>query len=469
MEPRAVSIDDESLRTLQSAGLVNNVIRRVVQGYGTWYYSWSGKQFAKIVPTLKEYGYHKRNAFRQQILVEQLRDGLGRFNDCTIWFEHSLESFSESDNQLTLELTSKGSKRTINCNWLVACDGGRSEVREKLNIKLGGSTYNAKWLIVDLIDRIHPLRHTKTFCNPWRPAVRLPGPEGTLRYEFMLHKNEVGVVDTDEAFARNCIRKFEPLDADLKIVRQVAYGFHARVAEKWRVGRVFLAGDAAHLTPPFAGQGMNSGVRDATNLAWKLAAVYHNHLPETLLDSYEEERLPHAWDLIKMAIQIGRFMQPSSLMDAILTQTTLKILCFAKPAREYILQLKFKPKPRFKAGFFQLHTYTRAYMPPGQLFPQPSIEMPGGERVLLDFVLGNGFSILKLRTAKKLDVTSLSNLGDFEIKEIQVITAQEDFMLVDTHDPVVRDYEQIIEKILLGAKAKAVVLRPDRYIYGYIA
>ena len=116
-------------------------------------------------------------------------------------------------------------------------------------------------------------RHTRTFCDPVRPAIRLPGPEATVRYEFMLKPGEDAEAVLDERQVREWIRMREPSDADITILRKVVYTFHARVASRWRAGRVLLAGDAAHLTPPFAGQGMNSGVRDAANLAWKLAEV----------------------------------------------------------------------------------------------------------------------------------------------------------------------------------------------------
>ncbi len=103
---------------------------------------------------------------------------------------------------------------------------------------------------------------------------------------------------------------------EAEVVRQVIYTFHARVADRWSKGRVFLAGDAAHLTPPFAGQGMNSGLRDANNLAWKLAAVVRGELGPHLLDTYEVERRDHVWAMIEMALRMGRVMAPRSKAEA---------------------------------------------------------------------------------------------------------------------------------------------------------
>jgi 3-(3-hydroxy-phenyl)propionate hydroxylase len=369
-EPRAVTIDDESLRTVQATGLIAEVLPHVVQGYGVHYYSWRGKEFARIEPHAMEHGFPKRNAFRQQVLVGQLRDGLQRFAGSAIWFGHELVKFrdeGDAGEAVHLELRHEGETRHISCNWLVACDGGRSGVREQLGISLTGSTYDEKWLIVDLLERTSAFRHTRTYCDPVRPAIRLPGPDGTLRYEFMLHEGEDPDEMLDEARVRSWIHAREPADAQLPITRKVVYAFHARVAGQWKSGRVFLAGDAAHLTPPFAGQGMNSGVRDAANLAWKLAAVVQGRLPASLLESYEQERKPHAWSLIQMAVRIGTFMQPKSALAAMLTQGALKLFSVLPPVRDYVLQLRFKPKPRFFEGFFVPGRRRRAkrWFPPG--------------------------------------------------------------------------------------------------------
>ena len=372
-EARAVTIDDESLRTVQACGLIGEVLPQVVQGYGVHYYSWRGVEFARIEPSVMEHGFPKRNAFRQQVLVGQLRDGLQRFDDAAIWFGHEMVSFNDDGQAVHLALEHDGVAKNISCNWLVACDGGRSGVREHLGIKLTGSSYDEKWLIVDLLDRTSAFRHTRTYCDPVRPAIRLPGPDGTLRYEFMLHDGEDPDEMLDETRVRSWIHSREPADATLEIARKVVYAFHARVAERWKSGRVLLAGDAAHLTPPFAGQGMNSGVRDAANLAWKLAAVEHGTLSASLLETYELERKPHAWSLIQMAVKIGTSMQPKSALSARLTQGALKVSSIYPPVRDYVQQLKFKPKPRFFQGFFAAGEAASALVPAGQLLPQPMV------------------------------------------------------------------------------------------------
>lgn len=467
-EPRAVSIDDESLRTAQSAGLIDEILPSIVQGYGVHYFSWSGREFARIEPQSTEYGYPKRNAFRQAVLAAQLCEGLDRFAHVEKRFRHELRRFEQVGDKVVLEIDHAGTPVTLSCDWLVACDGGRSGVREQLGIPLSGDTFAEKWLIVDLLDRKTPFRHTRTYCDPVRPAIRLPGPQGTVRYEFMLKEGETAEYVLDEARLRGWIREREPLDEGLPIARKVVYTFHARLAERWREGRVLLAGDAAHLTPPFAGQGMNSGLRDATNLAWKLHAVVQGRCGPALLDTYEMERKPHAWALIEMAIRIGRYMQPKSRLEAMAAQWALKLCSLYPPARDYVLQLKFKPKPRFGEGFFVPCQAPDTAIKAGQLLPQPRVEWPGGQRRLLDEVLGPGFACLS-RAGQPPDPELESWMAGMDVRRIELVAAEDDFPWPEAPERlVVRDCEGVLTRVMAEAGAQAMLVRPDRYVLAFL-
>ena len=205
------------------------------------------------------------------------------------WFQTEVIAVEQNADHVSLRLRRvDGSETTVTCDYLAACDGGRSFVRETLGIPLAGSTFRERWLIIDLEDTKFSGPDTVVFCDPKRPAIALPGPNKTRRFEFMLFEGETDEVVTSPEFVRRLLEQHSD-DADCPIRRKVAYTFHARIADRWREGRIFLAGDAAHLTPPFAGQGMNSGVRDAHNLAWKLAAVVQGRLGPKLLDTYERE------------------------------------------------------------------------------------------------------------------------------------------------------------------------------------
>ncbi|WP_097200992.1 bifunctional 3-(3-hydroxy-phenyl)propionate/3-hydroxycinnamic acid hydroxylase [Variovorax sp. YR752] len=460
-EPRAVTLDDESLRTMQGAGLIDAVARDVVLGYGVQYFDWRGKPFASIQPTRQEYGYPKRNAFRQPMLVKALFEGLARFPNVEVRFGHELLCIEQDADEARCQLDHEGGPSVLAARWVAACDGGRSKVRDLLKITLDGKTYPERWLIVDLAERTLALRHTSTYCDPRRPAIRLPGPRGSLRYEFMLRDSDHDEDVLNEQTFRQWIRERVAQDAELPLVRKAIYGFHARVATRWKAGRVLLAGDAAHLTPPFAGQGLNSGIRDATNLAWKLAAVVRWGALPAVLDTYELERRPHAAALIRMALRIGAFMQPKTVPGAWLAQSALRLACLIPACRDYILQLRFKPKPQLQQGAFR----PTAAHPRSELIPQPDVELQTGEIVHLDSVLGEGFAVLGWDTpAFRAQAASLLPDGA-PGRVVAMLRADEDFLPapIDAAIVAVRDRGRELEKTLARHDAVAWVIRPDRY------
>ena len=334
-EPRAVSIDDESLRTMQAIGVVDEVVSRIVLGYGSDYFSARGSCFLWVRPTAKEFGYPRRNAFRQPVFEQQLwdffREHAVRATCSEAWFSTELIDFRQSPDSVNLVLRrADGSLAEIAAAYLVACDGGRSFVREKLGIKLSGSTFRERWLILDLEETRDATRDTKVFCDPARPCLSLPGPGRTRRFEFMLHEGEDEPEVTSAEFTRKLLAPHGEENTPLR--RSRVYTFHARMADRWRDGRIFLVGDAAHLSPPFAGQGMNSGIRDAHNLAWKLAAVIQGRLGARLLETYEQERRGHAEEMIQLALRMGKVMMPRSRWNAFALQAAFRALSLVPPA-----------------------------------------------------------------------------------------------------------------------------------------
>ncbi len=462
-EPRAVSIDDESLRTMQAAGIADEVFAQTVAGYGSHYFTADGVCFAKVEPTGQPYGFPRRNAFRQPILERQLREALPRFSYVAAAFGHELLSFEQDGHGVALSVRKPdGSVVGITCDYLIGCDGASSGVRKALGIALGGSTFAERWLIVDLEKSPTSSRHTVVFCNVARPCIALPGPNQTRRYEFYLHPHE-----RDEDFLKSDTVQHLMATHDAapgsRVVRQVIYTFHARIAERWSNGRVFLAGDAAHLTPPFAGQGMNSGLRDANNLAWKLAAVVRGELGPRLLDSYEVERRDHVGSMIEMALRLGRIMAPRSRVEAFVVQNGLRLLGLYPPARDYFAQMKFKPSPRFTNGFLLPDGGSARATLVGRLFPQPNVVLDDGTGIALDDALGRGFSILLRGVPDDAEKLGLSEIDFGNIRPNGFIVAPRDD---SSHAPqgvtVLRESdEQDWSRIPAG---HVFVLRPDRYV-----
>lgn len=470
-EPRAVSIDDESLRTMQAIGVVDTVLSRVVLGYGSDYFSPRGSCFLRVRPTAKEYGYPRRNAFRQPIFERQLREFFcAQANIKTrseAWFSTELVDFRQSAESVDLILRrADGSLAQVAAQYVAAADGGRSFVREKLGIKMSGSTFHERWLILDLEETRDLTRDTKVFCNPARPGLSLPGPDRTRRFEFMLHDGETEPEVTSTDFTRGLLiphgEEFTP------IRRSRVYTFHARMADRWREGRIFLIGDAAHLTPPFAGQGMNSGIRDAHNLAWKLAAVLQGRLGPRLLETYEQERHKHAWEMILLAMRMGKVMMPRSYWSAFALQAAFRLLGFVPPARAYFAEMKYKPKPRFEEGFLVRADKNRGGRLVGRLFPQPEVR-GAGRTALLDEFLGDNFAIVSLpqTPVSVFDRLPLDLWSKLKIQRLALRAAGDNSPapegVISVHD-VRGEFSQGVNDLPPGV----ALIRPDRYAAAYL-
>jgi 3-(3-hydroxy-phenyl)propionate hydroxylase len=455
-EPRAVSIDDESLRTMQTVGLVETVMSETVTGYGAHYFSPRGRCFAKVQPTEEPFGFPRRNAFRQPVLEAQLREALARFPHVTAAFEHELIDFEQDASDVRLRVRHAAGEHEIACNYLIACDGASSPVRRKLGIEMSGSTFRERWLIVDLENSPVSSPHTKVFCNPKRPCIALPGPHLTRRYEFMLHDNERDADMLAPGTIAKLLREHEAAP-ESKIVRKVVYTFHARIADRWRDGRVLLAGDAAHLTPPFAGQGMNSGLRDAINLGWKLAAVARGELGPELLATYEPERRDHAWSMIGFALTIGRVMRPKNALDAFATEQMFNLLSLWPKARDYVAQMRFKPPPRFEKGFLVPDGQPAKTTLVGRMFPQPKVLTDSGEK-RLDDVLGPGFALLVRSPRAREIVPKLLQKPWSDLKPRIVVFGSEPIEDAET-------VRELTPNSRLAAYSDHVLLlRPDRYV-----
>jgi len=318
-------------------------------------------------------------------------------------------------------------------------------------------------LIIDLEGTTDRTRDTKVYCNPEQPCLSLPGPNGTRRFEYMLRDGEAD----DDVLAPERVAALLRLygsDAHAVLRRKVVYTFHARMAERWRDGRILLAGDAAHLMPPFAGQGMNSGVRDAHNLAWKIAAVVSGSLGSDLLDSYEIERREHVAAMTQLAIRMGQVMMPRSRLQAFAVQTFFRVLALYPAARSYFAEMKYKPKPRFHRGFLLAEGPTKSLI--GRLFPQ-SVVMTRAGVAMLDDVLGDGFALLAPpgTSPPLLGMIDLGALG-LPIRAVAVLD-KEDASPVEPPVIAVRDLRGELAKLLSGQPPGVYLLRPDRYVAGF--
>lgn len=441
-EPRAVSIDDESLRVMQQLGLLDVVKSEIVSGYGSGYLGPDGSMFLKVLPALEPYGHPRRNAFRQPILERQLREALNRFPNVSAMFASNVRSLRQDGSGVLVQVQqSDGTTGQIGADYLIGCDGSSSLTRHSLGYSLQGNTADERWLIIDLEASPSASRETRVYCDPSRPGIMLPGPRDTRRYEFKLMPGEPDEqMLADENIAR--LLRSHDVVAGSRIVRKIVYHFHARIADHWGRGRIWLAGDAAHLMPPFAGQGMNSGIRDAANLSWKLAVVVAGRIGSRLLESYERERRAHVRSMIRLALRMGMIFGSRSSLQGWAIRSAFRVLGLWPSARSYLAEMKYKPPPRFDGGFL-LKSQVSRHDIVGRMLPQPPLPQ-GGKK--LDELLGGGFALLGVDIdAASLDSLSLGDAWD-ELIERRVSLASPDVSPFNNH------------------RGKLLLVRPDRYV-----
>ena len=389
-EPRAVAIDGESLRTLQAAGLAETVCASIKQGFKADYINGDGVQLFTTDLTARPYGYCLLNSFDQPTLERQLLDGLARFSCVTVAHNIELADFAQDDDGVTAVLrTAEGSEHSVRAGFMVGCDGGRSSIRQSLGIAMVGDRLPQKWLVVDTVDTyLGEEPACRFYCDPLRPAMTIIRPGSERRWEWMLVGDETEEeMLSDDRINALLAEHTKPEQVD--VYRKCVYSFSAVVAERFSEGRVFLAGDAAHMTPPFAGQGLNAGIRDVRNLSWKLAQVVKGALPQSLLATYNLERREAAKSVVDMAVGLGDQIQPTDAKaaaerDAFFAELNADPVQAAGFAAETVAPLS---DVRLPQGWFVEGGNG------GRMLPQPDITSDNGP-VPLDELLGKGFTAL---------------------------------------------------------------------------
>lgn len=460
-EPRAIAIDGESLRTLQKAGLLQGIEGELLSGLVADYINGKGEiLFRAGRPELRPYGYPTVNAFDQPRFDRYLAETLAGRDRIQLWFNHTLDSFSQDEHGVRVSCTdASGEELVISADYLVGCDGGRSTVRSLLGVSMKGESNPQPWLVIDTRDpNLDNQLDCRFFCDPARPGMTIRKRHGERRWEWMLMPGEDREFLLDDANIRALLAPHTDVD-QVDIYRRRVYDFHAIIADKWQEGRVFLAGDAAHMTPPFAGQGLNSGFRDVSNLSWKLAMVVSGRAHASILDSYEEERRDHAWELIETALNLGRQIQPTDP-----DQAAERDAFFAEVNRdpEAVRALEdemFKSVMDRSLGKGLL-VGPSAEAQAGRLLIQPEVRA-GGKAVLLDQYLGTGFAII----GYNCDPTEV--LGDQQLAQwrrvgtkivrISTVAAQED------QDGIILDNGSELANWLGDQRPAVLLVRPDRF------
>lgn len=312
--PRAAVIDDEVLRIFQSVGLDAAVLDAAQVQAKASIVTAAGRAVEVLSARTGPLGHPPLVSIHQPSMERTMLAALEQRTSVEVRRGVELDAIDRRANRVDAVLRPTGGGRSsiVSARYLVGCDGAGSAVRARLRIPFEGRTAPQRWVVVDAeVDRpLSRVPHPHFIGDARRPAVTLPMSPGRHRWEWMVHPGEDPAPLLDPAAVKAGIEPWlsgETADVE----RAVVYTFHTRMARQWRKGRVFLAGDAAHLMPPFAGQGFSGGARDVANLAWKLGAVLRG-APERLLDSYETERRPHLAAMQRTANLMGALVQATN-------------------------------------------------------------------------------------------------------------------------------------------------------------
>jgi 3-(3-hydroxy-phenyl)propionate hydroxylase len=395
--PRGVGLDDEALRTFQSIGLVDRVLPHTVPNQILRFVDAKRRVLAEMAPPDARFGWPKRNGFVQPLVDAELLAGLHRFEHVEVWWGRPMTACEETADAVTVELGG-GDTSSVRARYVVGCDGGRSMTRRMMGVSFEGTTSSTRWLVVDIAN--DPLGHpnSEVGADPERPYASISIAHGIRRFEFMIHADESDEQAEDPAFLTQMLARMVPRPDRVDVIRRRIYTHHSRIAGAFRSGRLLLAGDAAHLMPVWQGQGYNSGIRDAANLGWKLAAVVSGRADDALLDTYDMERRKHARAMIDLSTMVGRVISPTNRRLASARDIIVRSASIVPSLKRYVLEMRFKPMPRYEHGAV-VHSVDakeprRGESPVGTLFIQPRVDTRTQHDVLLDDVLGDWFAVL---------------------------------------------------------------------------
>lgn len=466
--PRAIGIDDESLRAMQAVGLVDKVLPHTTPWHAMRFMTPKGRCFADIQPMTDEFGWSRRNAFIQPQVDGVLYEGLSRFPHVRCLFSREVEAFSQNSDNVTLNLKgSAGEHETVRADWLVACDGGASLIRRTLNISFEGKTAPNQWIVIDIANDPLATPHVYLCCDPVRPYVSAALPHGVRRFEFMVMPGETEAQLSEPHKMRQLLSKVLPDPDNVEPIRQRVYTHNARIAERFRVDRVLLAGDAAHIMPVWQGQGYNSGMRDAFNLGWKLALVVRGKAGEALLDSYQQERRDHAKAMIDLSVTAGNVLAPPKRWHGAVRDGISWLLNYLPPVKRYFLEMRFKPMPQYREGALLAEGEGKT-SPVGKMFIQPKVTLEGGQVTLLDEVMGANFAIIAWGSNPLwgLNDEQIARWRAVGVRFIQVVPEVQIHCDQDNVPGVIRlgDTQNRLKSWFAQHDTAIAVVRPDRFV-----
>jgi 3-(3-hydroxy-phenyl)propionate hydroxylase len=409
-QPRAVHLDDEICRIIARLGIADEFAAISRPTAGLRLLSNTMEVLAEFHrdSTRSRHGFAQANMFDQPELEALLRTNIKHYPRAVLRGDVEVTAITDDGRgrvAVTFDDRSDGTTHIVEATYVLGCDGANSVVRSSIGSPMRDMKFGQRWLVVDIAttadldqwDGVHQV------CDPARAGTYMRIGDTRYRWEFRLLPGETADAFSDLSALRPLIDPWvrDLSTGELTLIRVAEYTFRAEVAEQWRRGNVFLLGDAAHLTPPFIGQGMGAGLRDAMNLAWKLAGVLNGRLPTDALDTYEQERKPHACYMIRIALGVGWSMTAGGRLGNVLRRILVPRLRFIPGLRNKILD---STTPALHRSALVARSRGPQRLA-GTLCPNPVVA--GGDR--LDSVLGDGFALI---SATRPDAHHRARLDD---------------------------------------------------------
>ena len=467
-KPRAITADHEIMRVMQFAGIGEELGAHIRPHPGTQYLGVDGEPIKQtdVIPPPYPLGWPTGIHFIQPEFEAMLRGAVARHDNVDVLLSHELAGFQDFGDRIALEVkeVATGQARSIETRYLLACDGANSSVRKQLGIGYEDLAFDEWWVVVDAWQqRPTPLPDMNTqYCWPSRPASAIVGPRNLRRWELKILPHEKPEEFHDQARVREVLADFVDVDA-FELWRSAVYRFHALVASRWCNDRIYLLGDCAHQMPPFLGQGMCAGIRDAGNLIWKILLVEQAGVSPDLLRTYQEERKVHVQSVVAQAKELGLVIGELDPEAAIERDTRLR----AQRAGGEILRHRLIPP--LTQGLIDRDEHGQPTPDAGTVFPQPRVETDDGAGALMDDILPPVFLIVSATPDTQ------SELGERELGALRRLGARRvvlrsracaptkptapDITTLTATDGLFADW-------LAETGAAAAVVRPDRCVYG---
>ncbi len=484
-KPRAITVDHEAMRCFQACGLADEIAPTIGIHRGTDYVGVDNQIIKIFNPTPEPYplGWPPAITFLQPELEAILRKGLKRFAhvdeflgcDARIARQNAATidvSLSPVAGEAPQDAIADGD-RTLTGKYVIACDGANSSVRSSLGITLEDLGFNEWWIVLDALakDVSKMPARSHQYCRPSRPGTHIIGPGKLRRWEIKLLPGETPAdFKNEDAVKRELARFIDP--ALIDIWRIAIYQFHAVVADDWRNGNIFLMGDAAHRMPPFLGQGMCAGLRDAYNFAWKIVQVERYGARDSLLDTYRVERRPHVKTVVANAKEFGLII--GELDEAKARARDARLEAELKSGTAETIRSRFIPDLADgllaraggdpKAPLSQLA---------GSLFVQPKVIASDGSQMFLDDVTGPRF-LLACQAGLAAGIPADALEKWHALGGVIATITQEGPLSGSTPAGAgagrplnldLKEMDGLFTGWCLANSCKAAIVRPDRYVY----